>query len=323
MSIPTVSTQHMFAASFVNNSPTVQSSVAISGAKAPFWIRVQRTGNVWTESWSVDGTNFTQAASFNYTTGGESDRALCGELLRHNFAGIHGIRRLFLQYRQPDFSGGWRHVDATTAPVISSVNSTNVTSTGATIVWTTDQFSSSRVDYGTTTGYGTMMSNSTSVLSHSLVLTGLTCNQQYHYKVSSTDANGYTGSSGDNTFTTGSCGSPSGPTSDDFHSMSLNTSLWTVVNPVGDGSVSLNGLDAVLSVPAGTPHDLWTSGNQTRANCAGYNQHRFSGGGEIRFDSHGGESGRRPHRADGCEQLPAFRCLFQRFRRSICLRPAL
>ena len=121
----------------------------------------------------------------------------------------------------PADGGMW---NATTAPVISSVNSTNVTSTGATIVWTTDQFSSSRVDYGTTTGYGTMMSNSTSVLSHSLVLTGLTCNQQYHYKVSSTDANGYTGSSGDNTFTTGSCGSPSGPTSDDFHSTNLNTS---------------------------------------------------------------------------------------------------
>ena len=42
----------------------------------------------------------------------------------------------------------------------------------------------------------------------------------------------------------------SGPTSDDFHSTSLNTSLWTVVNPVGDGTVTLNGLDAVLSLPA-------------------------------------------------------------------------
>ena len=39
------STQYMFAASFVNNSPTVQANVAISGAKAPFWIRVNRTGN--------------------------------------------------------------------------------------------------------------------------------------------------------------------------------------------------------------------------------------------------------------------------------------
>ena len=59
------SSQHMFAASLVNNNPTVQSNVIISGAKAPFWIRVNRTGSVWTDSWSVDGTNFTQAASFS------------------------------------------------------------------------------------------------------------------------------------------------------------------------------------------------------------------------------------------------------------------
>ena len=89
------------------------------------------------------------------------------------------------------------------------------------------------MDYGTTTSYGTALSNSTSVLSHSIALTGLTCNAVYHYKVSSTNANGNIGSSGDNTFTTGSCGSSSGPTSDDFHSTSLNTSLWTVVNPLG------------------------------------------------------------------------------------------
>ena len=60
-------TETMFAASFINNNPTVQSSVAISGAKAPFWIRVTRKGNVWTDSWSIDGTNFTQAASFSYS----------------------------------------------------------------------------------------------------------------------------------------------------------------------------------------------------------------------------------------------------------------
>src|SRR5262245_43041557 len=47
----------------------------------------------------------------------------------------------------------------------------------------------------------------------------------------------------------------SGPVSDDFDSTSLNTGLWTVVNPVGNGTVSLNGTDAVLSLPAGTAHD--------------------------------------------------------------------
>ena len=75
----------------------------------------------------------------------------------------------------------------------------------------------------------------------------------------------------------------SGQTSDDFHSMSLNTSLWTVVNPVGNGSVSLNGLDAVLSVPAGTPHDLWTGGNQTLRILQATTNTDFQV--EVKFDS--------------------------------------
>ena len=257
------SQQYVFAASFVNNNPTVQADVAISGAKAPFWIRVNRTGSVWTESWSVDGTNFTQTASFSYSLVVNQIGPYAGNCCGTSSPAFTSYVDYFFNSASPISPADGGMWNGTTAPVISSISATSVTPTGATISWTTNQFSSSRVDYGTTTGYGSMVSNSTSVLSHSITLTGLTCNTPYHYKVSSTDTNGFTGSSVDNTFTTGSCGSSSGPTSDDFHSSSLNTSLWTVVNPVGDGTVSLNGTDAVLSVPAGTPHDLWTGGNQT------------------------------------------------------------
>jgi regulation of enolase protein 1 (concanavalin A-like superfamily) len=55
-------------------------------------------------------------------------------------------------------------------------------------------------------------------------------------------------------------GALSGPVSDDFHSGSLNSSLWSVENPVGDGSVSVNDHALVLSVPGGPEHDLWTPG---------------------------------------------------------------
>lgn len=56
---------------------------------------------------------------------------------------------------------------------------------------------------------------------------------------------------------------PSGPVSDNFNATTLNTSLWTVVNPVGDGMVRLNGAEALLSVPAGVDHDLWTAGDRS------------------------------------------------------------
>ena len=49
-------------------------------------------------------------------------------------------------------------------------------------------------------------------------------------------------------------------TSDDFHTGTLNTQLWQVVDPQGDSTVSFTGAgtpDAhlLLSVPAGTIHD--------------------------------------------------------------------
>jgi regulation of enolase protein 1 (concanavalin A-like superfamily) len=73
------------------------------------------------------------------------------------------------------------------------------------------------------------------------------------------------------------------PVSDDFNTSSLNTSLWTVVNPVGDGTVSANGAEALLSVPAGTTHDLWTAGNQSVRILQPISNSDFSI--EVKFDS--------------------------------------
>ncbi len=88
-------------------------------------------------------------------------------------------------------------------PVISAVNAGAVTSSGATITWTTDQASNSQVAYGTTSGYGSLSAlNSTLVTSHSVTLTGLAASTTYHYQVLSQNAQGTLASSGDFTFTT-------------------------------------------------------------------------------------------------------------------------
>ena len=274
---------HMFAASFVNNTPTGQGSATITGVKAPFWLRVKRTGNTWTDSWSVDGTNYTAAAGFNYALVVNQIGPYVGNCCGSASPAYTAYIDYFFNSASPISPADGGMWGGTTAPTISGISASSVSSTGATIAWATNQFSSSRVDYGTTTSYGSFVSNSASVLSHSLSLSALTCNTPYHYKVSSTNTNGFTGSSGDNTFTTGACGSGGGPTSDDFHSGTLNTSLWTVVNPVGDGTVTLNGLDAALSLPAGTPHDAWSSGNQTLRILQNTTDTDFQV--EVKFDS--------------------------------------
>ena len=91
----------------------------------------------------------------------------------------------------------------TVPPLIADIQATNITSSGATITWDTDEDSNSQVEYGLDTNYG----NSTAldanlVTSHSTVLTGLSQSTTYHFRVKSADTSGNESTSGDNTFTT-------------------------------------------------------------------------------------------------------------------------
>jgi regulation of enolase protein 1 (concanavalin A-like superfamily) len=43
--------------------------------------------------------------------------------------------------------------------------------------------------------------------------------------------------------------------SDNFDEAALNTSLWTFVNPVRNGSYSMSGTDLLLTAPSGSRHD--------------------------------------------------------------------
>jgi hypothetical protein len=88
------------------------------------------------------------------------------------------------------------------APVISAVNSSSITTSGASISWTTDEAANSRVEYGTTTAYGSVITNSSSVTAHTVSLVGLNAGTTYNYRVMSTDAAGNTRASANFTFTT-------------------------------------------------------------------------------------------------------------------------
>jgi hypothetical protein len=49
--------------------------------------------------------------------------------------------------------------------------------------------------------------------------------------------------------------------SDDFSDSTLNTSLWTFVNPLGDATLKMTGKQAAISLPARRAHDAWYTGN--------------------------------------------------------------
>ena len=116
----------------------------------------------------------------------------------------------------------------TTPPVISSVADSNVTSTAATIAWTTNEAANTRVDYGTTTSYDSFAFNGTMATSHSQALSGLTASTLYHYRVRSTDAAGNAAVSGDYTFTTPAPPDTTAPVISSVSSSNLTSSGATI-----------------------------------------------------------------------------------------------
>ena len=143
-------------------------------------------------------------------------------------------------------------------PVISGIEAL----TGrysAEIRWTTNEQANARVDYGLTASYGSSVTRSSYLTSHSLAIEGLEEKTIYHYRIISTDFSGNPASSGDRLFvTTGA----STITSDDFNTPTLNTNLWTPYDPLGDVTESMTGTQLSLAIPAGISHDPWTGSNR-------------------------------------------------------------
>jgi len=104
----------------------------------------------------------------------------------------------------------------TTPPVISGISSSVTTST-ATITWTTDKVANSTVYYGTTVSLGSSSRDTSLTQSHSIALSNLLASTIYYYNVSSCDASGNCNTSQQSSFTTSAepvsppnGGSPSG-----------------------------------------------------------------------------------------------------------------
>lgn len=95
-------------------------------------------------------------------------------------------------------------VEDNTPPTINKVTSADITGTGATISWETNEASDTQVEYGSTANY----EYSTKVIGspvkyHSQRITGLDPNTLYHYRVKSRDSFGNLAVSRDYVFATG------------------------------------------------------------------------------------------------------------------------
>jgi hypothetical protein len=126
-----------------------------------------------------------------------------GTLVTDEGTQFSSLEELFLNNvsQGPFEAGVYNDYPETVPPVISNINVTTGVST-ATITWDTDENASSTVEYGLTTSYGAASSTEVYNTSHTIVLSGLTPDTAYNFKINSSDELGNLATSSDLTFTT-------------------------------------------------------------------------------------------------------------------------
>lgn len=94
-------------------------------------------------------------------------------------------------------------VTDTTPPNITSVAVAPITTTSATVAFTTDEIANTQIEYGTTEGYGMMTTFDPNLaLTHAVQISSLTPNTLYHYRIITSDQLGNETIGFDETFTT-------------------------------------------------------------------------------------------------------------------------
>jgi regulation of enolase protein 1 (concanavalin A-like superfamily)/LmbE family N-acetylglucosaminyl deacetylase len=258
----------LFAASITAGSASVEHWSTVPGG-SPKYLRLKRVGNQWTVRYSSDGASWTTAAIFTHamTVNALGPFAGNGGSIPPSFTSAVDYFREVL----PD----------TTPPAVTGVSASPGT-ISATVAWTTDELATSRVAYGATTAYefGALSTAGTRT-SHSLLLHGLRCGTTYHYQIRSVDLAGNAAAAPDGQLTTAPC--PASLTSDEFDSSTIDPTRWLWVDPLGDASVSTSGTQAVISVPAGTRHDLWTGVDEVPRLLQATPDDDFEA--EVKFDS--------------------------------------
>ncbi len=154
----------------------------------------------------------------------------------------------------------------TTPPVISSVGSSGISSSGATVSWSTNEASDSQVDFGTTSSYGSSTTlNASMVTSHSQSLSGLVPSTTYHYRVKSKDAAGNMATSGDYTFATTPPPDTTPPSISNVAGIAITSSGATITWTTNEASDSQVDYGTTTSYGSSSALDASRTTSHTRA----------------------------------------------------------
>jgi uncharacterized repeat protein (TIGR01451 family) len=266
------------------NTPTglFSNVISLPAGTTSLWLRIQKAGTTWTATWSPDGTTFNAGGSFtqsltvadiglfagNYnptTSASPAFSALVDSFVSGAVAAVPDLT--IISSHIGNFTQGQTGATYT----ITVTNSGGAASNGA--VSLTDTLPAGLTATAITgTAWTCQLPAGPCTRTDSLAAGAsyppvtLTVNVASNASSSVTNTAGIAGggetnsandTASDPTTIQGTAGSL---VSDDFTSGTLNTAVWTFVNPQSDGSFTMNGNSIVLSVPAGANHDVWTDG---------------------------------------------------------------
>ncbi len=132
-----------------------------------------------------------------------------------------------------------------TAPIISAVASTSISSTGGTVTWTTNEAASTKIVYSVDTNYASSTAEAdtgTRVTSHSQAISGLLSCTTYNFKAVSRDAYNNSATSSAGSFITTGCSGGAVPTS--------ATTTVVTVSSAATSTVTDSGRTIVVETPA-------------------------------------------------------------------------
>ncbi len=228
--------------------------------------------------WTTDESSNTQVEYGTTTAYGTSTTLNTSLVTTHSalLSGLSPVTLYHYRVKSKDAAGNlatsndFTFTTSIPPPQISGVQAGNITDTSATIIWTTDKPTTSKVNYGLTSSYTTStVKNNTLVTSHSVSLGGLSPSTPYHYQVESTASGNLTSVSADQTFTT--TATPTLPAISNIQStnttFSSATITWATDKPsdsqVEYGSTTAYGASTTLNTSLVTAHSVLLSGLST------------------------------------------------------------
>jgi regulation of enolase protein 1 (concanavalin A-like superfamily) len=275
----TQSTLYATASVILSHNETSEFSLPITlpSGTTSLWLRAQKAGNTWTESWSPDGTNFNTAGTFtqaltaadigpfagNYNDTASSAPAFSTLVDSFISGTATGVPDLTVT---KSHAGNFTQGQTGATYTIIATNSGNAVTSGTVMVrdtLPTDLTATGIVG----TGWNCTLATLTCTRSDALAAAAsypavtLTVNVAINAAVIVTNTatvsgGGEANTSNDTASDATTIGLAAGPpVTENFNTATLNTGLWTFLNPAGDGSFSMTGTQLQLNVPARSNHD--------------------------------------------------------------------